>query len=97
MSQQAIPITKRVATIDPPLTHMKLVLRPGLDLPHSFALINVLNKHRTTFVIEIDFNPVTDMSGSIDSSIFVMSHALLDAAGLSNHIGAALHHRHLAG
>jgi hypothetical protein len=97
MSQQAIPITKRVATIDPPLTHMKLILRPRLDLPHSFALLNVLNKHRTPFVIDIGFNSVPNMSGSIDSSIFVMCHALFDAAGLSNHIGAALHRRHLAG
>jgi hypothetical protein len=86
-----------VATIDPPLTRMTLVLRPGLDLPHSFALLNVLNKHRTPFVIDIGFNSVPDMSGSIDSSIFVMSDALLEAAGLSNHIGAAFYRRHLAG
>jgi hypothetical protein len=97
MSQQAIPITKRVATIDPPLTHVTLILRHGRDLPHSFALLNVLNKHRTPFVIDIQFNSVPNMSGSIDSSIFVMCHALLDAAGLSNHIGAALHRRYLAG
>ena len=96
MSQQAIPITKRVATIDLPLTHMKRILRPGLDLPHLFTLLNVLNKHRTPFVIDIGFNSVPDMSGSVDSSIFVMSYALLDAAGLSNHIGAAFHRRHLA-
>jgi hypothetical protein len=97
MRQEAIPIAKRVATIDPPLTRMKIVLRPGLDLLYSFALLNVLNKHRTPFVIDIGFNSVPDMSGSIDSSIFVMCHALLDAAGLSNHIGAALHRCHLAG
>jgi hypothetical protein len=60
MSQQAIPITKRVATIDPPFTRMKLVLRPGLDLPHSFARIDVLKKHRTPFVIDIGFNSVLD-------------------------------------
>jgi hypothetical protein len=76
---------------------MSLVLRPKLDLPYSFALIDVLNKHRTPIVIEIGFNVVSDMSGSIDSSIFVMCHALLDTAGLPKHIGAALHRRHLPG
>lgn len=69
-------------------------MRAGLL--RSFVLINVLNKDCAASVIHEDFDPISDMGRSIDSSIFVMPHATLDATDLLKHIGPTLDHCHLS-
>jgi hypothetical protein len=39
-------------------------------------LINVPNKDCAYFVIREDFDPIPDMGRAIDSSIFIMRHAV---------------------
>ena len=48
-------------------------------LLRSFVVIDVPNKDCASFVIHEGFDPIPDMSRSIDSSIFVMRHAMFDA------------------
>jgi len=59
-------------------------------------MINAPNKDRTAVVIHEHFDPIPDMSGSIDSSIFVMCHATFDAIDFLNHLCPTLDRRHLA-
>jgi hypothetical protein len=59
-------------------------------------MIDVPNKNCAALVIHEGFDPISDMSRSIDSSIFVMRHAMFDAADVLKHIGPALDRRHLS-
>ncbi|MGC1852967.1 MAG: hypothetical protein WA687_11070 [Solirubrobacterales bacterium] len=59
-------------------------------------MINVPNKDCAASVIREGFDPIPDVSWSIDSSIFVMHHAPLDATDFLKRIGHTLYRRHLA-
>jgi hypothetical protein len=87
---------KSVANIGPPSTHISLCLRTKVDLLHSFDPIDIPNKDRAAFVVYEGFDPIPDMSRSIDSSIFVVCHTTFDATDFLKHIGSALHRRDLA-
>jgi len=75
---------------------MSLCLRPKVDLPVSFVLINVPNKDRAALVVYEDFDSIPDMGRSVDSSIFVMCHTTFNTTDFLKHIGTALHRRYLA-
>jgi hypothetical protein len=59
-------------------------------------VIDVSNKDCATSVIHEGFDPISDMGRSIDSSIFVMRHAMFDATHVLKHIGPTLDRRHLS-
>ena len=59
-------------------------------------VINVPNKDSAAFAIDEHFDPIPDMGRAIDSSIFIMGHATLEATDFLNHIGPALDSRHLS-
>jgi hypothetical protein len=67
-----------------------------VGLLRSFVLIDVPNKDCAALVIHEGFDPIPDMSRSIDASIFVMCHAMFDATHVLKHIGPALDRRHLS-
>jgi len=60
------------------------------------VVINVPNKDGAAFAIDEHFDPIPDMGRAIDSSIFIMGHATLEATDFLNHIGPALDSRHLS-
>jgi hypothetical protein len=61
-----------------------------LGLPRSFRLDRYSEKDCAASAIHEDFDPISNMSRSIDSSIFVMRRAIFDTTDFLKHIRSTL-------
>jgi hypothetical protein len=60
------------------------------------SLVTAVVQDGAAFAIDEHFDPIPDMGWAVDSSIFIMGHATLEATDFLNHIGSALDSRHLS-